>query len=150
MRLRLVEQVRLRKVPAPNILSSRKVWSGDTPYQLFVELTLYETGEKKRRDIFSCKLKLAEDKTADEISYWYVMQKADRQLADTKLKKRLSELDAEGWDVTEVANEAKALFDQPKKFWAFSASHDKKLITKQAEEKDLNNVLQDVSLQRSA
>ncbi len=144
MRLKLIEHVRLKKVSG---LLTRK-WGNSIRYELIAELTPYETSKKNSVTIFSCDLRFAYGKRADEVSRWYVMRKSDRQEADAKLKKFISDLKAERWDVLEVANETKALFDDQKKYLAYVFSRKTGLVTKEAEEKDLKNKLLDASIQR--
>lgn len=144
MRLKLIEHVRLKKVSG---LLTRK-WGNSIRYELIAELTPYETSKKNIITVFSCDLRFARDKRPDEISRWYVMRKSDRQEADAQLKKFISDLEAEGWDVLEIANETKALYDDQKKYLAYIFSLRTGRVTKEAEEKDLKNKLLDVSIQQ--
>lgn len=144
MRLKLIEHVRLKKVPG---LFTRK-WGDSIRYDLIAELTPYETSVKESVSVFFCDLRFMYSKRVDEISRWYVMQKSDRQELDASFKKFISDLKAEGWDVLEIANETKAFFDNQKKYLAYTFSRKTGRVTKEVDEKVLNNLLLDATIQR--
>jgi len=150
MRLKLIEQVDFKKVPSARLFSTKKVWGKQIAYELFLKEFPYDTGTESRKDIIQCRLRIAADGTGDDLQYWYVMQKSDREKAEAKLRRYLEDRYQERWDVSDFAKETLAIFDEPRKFWVCAYSRQKEQVTKEAEEKMQSKVLQDAVLTQSA
>jgi hypothetical protein len=146
--MKLIETVRLERATRQTLFSTYKVWGSSISYQMIGELAPWgASGKTSKWNIWSGKLFLYLDRSGDDLSYSYVMHKQDRKIAGERLSRFFSKLDAEGWDVAEVARETRNHFNEPKKYWACSIARGAKKVTKQAEDKVLKTVVQDVLLQ---
>ncbi len=148
MRLKLIEHVQLKKVPNTKLFSSGKVWGGFTPYEFLAEMTPFDTNKKNSKAVYRCNLSLASDETTDEITYWYVMRKHKRREADATLKEFILDLKVKRWGVAEAANKTKTLFDDQKRYWVRSASHETGQDTKETVEGILKKILLDIIIQK--
>lgn len=149
MRLRLIEQVAVKKIPHKRFLAKEKVWGDYVPYLLFFEQTPYDSAVSEVIVICSCDLIFASDTSKkEETHYWYTMEEEDRLEADARLKQFFADLDKQGWNIFDFAKQMIDFFDTPKSYWLYSYSPLTREIIEQTDEFEVNDVKADVLLQR--
>jgi hypothetical protein len=77
------------------------------------------------------------------------MRKNDRQSAEMKLRSYLSDLSEQRWDVSDFVRETHTLFDEPRKYWAFTCSKQTRQLKREAEEKTYSKTLHDAVLMQN-